>query len=392
MSVSDPAISRLHHLPQKLLTDLLRATPSAHAGADNEPGTWIDAVDWQAVAQDANDHAIGQLVYCRLEELGLAEHLPPQVALAWKADVLHAQLQNALQQRDALAISQALTKQQIRHAFAKGFAFREWLYQPAWTRIGGDIDIVIDRWNVERVRALMHELGFIHASGTWDYREFRPATQAEIDEAESKHHELAIFVKDYNLKDAPEWLLGPNFTRRVPFTYEALASGPVFHSCVDIHWALHFTFADADLLAQVEMNGSTSGQQRPILSLKWNILFSIFKLYNEAFTRPRYGLTHLIDLVALLEAGEDKLDWTEFETLVGKYQLESAAFYTLSAVQRLAGKSFVPAPLMAQWSVLPRNQWTGYGEPSPLDPGDCMPHVLGERLPSYWGWIRRWRN
>jgi hypothetical protein len=375
----------LHHLPRDLLSDLLSATPPAPIDAGTEPGAWIAAVDWQAVALDANDHALGPLVYRRLEDLGLTGYLPAHVALAWQADSLHAQLQNALQQQDAREISRALTGQRIRHAFAKGFAYRNWLYRPEWIRIGGDVDLLIDRENVERVRSVMHGLGFIQASGTLDYREFRPATRAEIDDVERKHHELGLFVRDYNLKNAPEWLFGPNFIRRVPFTYEALASGPVFHSCVDVHWALHFIFADADPLADAQMHGSTPERQLPILSSTWSILFSIFKLYNEAFNRPKYGLTHLIDLVALLHAGQSTMDWTTFHALVSAYQLETAAFYTLSAAERLAGTSLIPASLLARWSVFPFSQRTNYGESSPIDPGDCMPYVLGERLPGHWG-------
>src|SRR5205085_10599093 len=88
-----------------------------------------------------------------------------------------------------------------------------------------------------------------------------------------------------------------------------------------------------------------------MLSLEWNILISSFKLYFESFDRPRYGFTHLDDLVALLNLA-DQVNWSVLNDLVRQYGLEVATFYTLSAAQRLAGKNQVPASLLDEWSQI----------------------------------------
>ncbi|MFL6232705.1 MAG: nucleotidyltransferase family protein [Thermoanaerobaculia bacterium] len=383
----EKAISNLAGLPPDLFRGLLAPKPLDRTLSDKarEAGQGACVV-WQDIVTEADAHGIGVLLHQRLTELGLGKLLDPQTERALEADARHAQLQCALQRQDAILISEVLSELGVRHAFLKGFAYRAWLYQPTWVRPGSDIDILIDPEAIETVRAAMLEIGFIQASRSWNFTNFRPATAREIRQTEATHYELAQFARSLLLKNPPDWLFGPDFTRGAPFTFEQLPQGPVLHSVVDVHWALHsFWEKETPLDVIVLMAISEGDDEIPTLSLEWNLLFSSFKLYFEAFDRPGRGLHKLVDLAALLAAHHHEIDWEWYADMIAHYKLQAASFYTFSAVQRLADKTLIPDRLMRTWSrVEPLAEGQGEDKrPSEtLDFGDFLSTLLGTRIPS----------
>jgi hypothetical protein len=365
-------------LPAELLAALLSAR-SRRTRALKGKRALLDGIDWGGLCDDANAHVVGIIVQQRLADLGLLARLPANVRKAWDADAAHAQLQHAIQTRDAVAISRELSSDGIRHAFVKGFAYRHWLYRPQSIRLGGDVDLLIDRSNSERVRRLMRTLGFTQASCRADYQRYRPATAFEIARVEAHHYELVQFVKDHLLVNAPPFVLSKPFVQRVPFAYERIGGDAVLHSCVDIHWALHFAFRDASPLATLATVKTAGGFPLPVLAPEWNLVFSAFKLYHEAFERPRFGFAHLVDLRAILTQEAEHLDWSLIERIVTAHSLDAATFYTLSAVERLAQTEFVPSRLRARWT-----EFSPSGRAAPGGPelGDFVPYMLGRRVPS----------
>jgi hypothetical protein len=360
-------IEGLHELPQPLLSRLLAARPDARR--DGELPLLPHDVDWYAVAREAESHAIRPLFGHRLAGLGLVAELPEKVAGALEADCRHARIQHSLQQRDAERISAAMTAASVRHAFLKGFAYRQLLYSPPWVRLSGDIDILVDRANVDVARAVLRELGFTQASCAADYQNYRPATLQEIAEVEARHHELAQFVRNFRLENAPTWLLERPYVQRPPFAFEWVDGAPTLHSCVDVHWALHFWFARATPLDHLDQ-----AEGLPRLRLEWNLLFSSFKLYFESFDRPRHGFAQLADLAALLEL---PVDWPLLRSLVRAWRLEDAAFYALSAAERLSGRRVLPAALLDEWAQPARGRVGG---------GDFVPFLVGRRVPGDFLW------
>lgn len=366
----------LHDLPRRLLADLLSSSPLAPPANGGPLLSILTDVDWHLVAQEANRHTIGVLLLTRLDELALTHVLPADVARAWEADRRHARLQHLLQLRDALAISAAFTDAGITHAFMKGFAYRTFLYAPAWVRIGGDVDVLIDRAQIPAARTLMHDLGFIQARFLPDHQRFWTASSAEIKEAEDAHHELAEFNKDHILENAPEWLLVPPFERRTPFAYAFRGAEPVMRSSVDVHWALHLLLADFDPLARRHVV-EVAGTRLPVLGREWSLIMSAFKLYFEAFDRPRFGLTHIADLVALCTSTED-IDWSLVSEVVARTGLEAALFYTLGACERVVSGALAPARLMDAWAAIGEEASLPLGAAN-LDFGDFLPYLVGTR-------------
>jgi hypothetical protein len=278
------------------------------------------------------------------------------------------------------ASTEPLTGLGVRHVLMKGAAYRLWLYAPAWVRVGGDVDILVRPEDVEPVRRTMRDLGFVQASCSPDYQCFRPASREEIADAESRHYELAQFIRDHRLVKAPDWLLGADFVQRIPFGYELLGDGPVLHVNVDVHWALHFAFAGASLLDDATRIATRDGVEIPVPNSAWNLFTSCFKLYFEAFDRPRYGLHHLIDIVALVDEGA--VDWALFRQLVERYRIDAAAFYVLSAAERFAGRTLVPDEALAGWSLT--RPMASAAAAHSNDYGDFMPFMLGTRLAATW--------
>jgi hypothetical protein len=369
---------RLHELPG----DWLQALLAARRGAVPAPA--VDApIDWPGIALDASSHAIGVMVWSRMSELGAESLLPSDVRRSWDADNHHARLQTILQQRDAEEISRAFDEAQIRHAFLKGVAYRSWLYRPAWCRPGADLDLLIDRQDKERARSVMFDLGFGHASATIDYQNFGPATWKQIKETEDQHYELAQLVRTSQLTNVPEWLFGPDFVRRPPFTFERRGEAIDFHTVVDIHWAIHFMFAQDSPLERIAPR--TAGEL-PRLSTSWNLLITAFKLYYEAFDRPYYGFHHLADLAAMLRTSPGAGDWELLDELVQKHGLWAPVFYTLSAASALAPDAAAPSDLLDSWSRtapplesmrhdVERRTWF-----TTRDCGDFIPYMIGRRI------------
>jgi hypothetical protein len=185
----------------------------------------------------------------------------------------------------------------------------------------------------------------------------------------------------------PEWLLAEPFERRPPFTFERIGEEVQFHTVVDIHWTMHFWFAN-----EVPLDELVVGEgELPRLSLPWNLLITFFKLYFEAFDRPYYGFHHLADLAAMLRTQPSESDWTRVDQFVQTYGLWAAAFYTLRAAAMLAGPESVPEDLLVSWGrtappqgETPHNveKRTWYTQ---LDLGDFIPYMTGHRSVSRLG-------
>jgi len=377
MSRSEDLTMRLFELSRNELRALLRARPATSSIA---PTRTLAGWDWADLAEDANRHNVGVLVRQRIADAGQQDALPAEVAAAWLADARHAALQHGLQLRDAFAVSEELTRAGIRHAFVKGLAYALSLYEPHWLRFGGDVDLLIDRENVETVRQLMRKFHFAQAKFQEDHQQFWPATAAEIRAVENQHYELAEFNKYVELLSPPPWLLAEPFTPRSPFGFGRHGDRLMFCSSIDAHWALHFLFADSRPLDEVRKLDSGL----PVLSPEWSLVYSVFKLYVEVFDRPRYGFTHVADIVALLNAGG--IDWDRLAQLVENHGLQAAAYYTLSACQELADAPTVPDSLIERWSVIAApDEQPGKS----IDFGPFVPYLAGSRAAVSLGAPRR---
>lgn len=384
MTEANPSPDRLNYLPPQLLPLLLSAAPGRRPTARLREYVSQLGCGWSGIADDAERHVVSMLLYQRLLEMRLVSNVPGEVLRAWEADARHARLQHAVQLRAAVRISRELTHRSIQHAFLKGFAYRLAYYNPPWVRLGGDIDLLIDPGQVEQVRRAMHDLGFIQASCAHDYQHYRPALPHEIAYTESRHHEMGQFVRNFRIHGTVPWLLSEPFRQRVPFAFEALASGPTVHCCIDIHWALHFIFTAARPLASVHSVQVPGTDIRlPVLSREWNIIFSAFKLYIEAFERPRFGFAQLVDLIAL---ARDEPDWKSISRLADEFKLDAALYYTLSAAEKLAARSLVPIDILADWAA--RGPRPGEGpdndSAATLDFGDFTPFLVGARVPGHY--------
>jgi len=339
-------------------------------------------IDWKAIAEESQRHGMGMLLNTRLDNIGVFDQVDEEAEMKWRADARHAELQCALQRHDALLIHEKLEELELPHAFLKGFAYRESFYEPSWSRAGADVDILIDRRDIETVRSTFLRNGFVQASRTLDFRNFRPASMDEIRKTEGEHYELAQFARTHRLCDAPDWLFEPAFTRGAPFAFEMIDDGPVFHTVFDVHWALHFALAGENPLEVIEPFPVAGGHLLPGLSLEWNLLFSVFKLYFEAFDRPLRGLHQLVDLVGLLLVANDELDWSWISEMAAYHGFEAAFFYTTSAAETLAGEPLIPDDIHKSWSGAdgPKSIWENKDATKNLDFGDFLPHVFGRRL------------
>ncbi len=391
MLMNDAVCQSLSCLPRDLIQRLLAPTPVSTATVrDPIDRSKLKTYNWREIAQSLRDHGIGHLFYQRLTELGGIDLLDAETAAAWQSDANHSQIQCDLQRADAIEVTSEFQRSGIRHAFLKGFVFRESLYDPYWIRPGSDVDILINSRDIPAAKAAMRRAGFIQASRSADFRDFRPATRREIEDLEQWHFELVQFARRYRLKNGPEWLMGPEFARNAPFAFERLPEGPVLHSVFDIHWALHFAFVDDAPLETISSMTTADGRYTiPALSPEWQLIYTSYKLYFEAFDEPGKGLHKLVDLVALLsQPAVTQWDWDFVARITARHQLEAVMFYTVSAAENIIGRPVVPRELLESWRAIPfrgcdfRIAGDDSAHRPKTDLGDFIPMLLAERVPS----------
>lgn len=377
-------------LPSELIRLLTSPVPVSSDESLQSLSRSLSPLDWHAIANDMRGQGVGHLFYQRLLDLGWSDRLDDNTLKSWRADLKHSRIQCDLQRKDAIRVSRDLSLAGIRHAFLKGFVFREWFYKPYWSRPGSDLDVLINRRDVSAAKRVLRKAGFVQASRSSDFRDFQAATEAEIDDLESWHFELVQFARRYRLLNGPDWLMGPDFTRNAPFAFDRLPSGPVLHCVFDIHWALHFEFRGDNPLAKISrFRTAEDDVEIPTLTPEWNLVYTSYKLYYEAFDEPGKGLHKLVDVAGLLSVmGSKGFDWDWIDSIAEKHRMEAALFYTISAAQNITGRALVAASVLDKWRAVPFKgsdfRVAGEGESvrPQTDLGDFVPMMLAERIPS----------
>ncbi len=112
--------------------------------------------DWQAIAQLADYHEVEGLLWSALRH----QSLPPALAEHWRERYYITALRNDMRLEEFQRIQQLLRAESIEVALLKGMAFAPTIYRSLGQRQMGDIDLLIQRADLQRACAVLFAAGY----------------------------------------------------------------------------------------------------------------------------------------------------------------------------------------------------------------------------------------
>jgi|GEM_PF-252570 len=123
-------------------------------------------VDWEKIYNLARIHSLGGTVYLALQKLEKKDRPEPSILNKFKSDFFYATCRYEQQQKAYGEIVQLLNEHNIKHVFFKGVVIREY-YPVRQMRTQGDIDLLIQKEDAEKVRKIFADLGYKDLSSKW---------------------------------------------------------------------------------------------------------------------------------------------------------------------------------------------------------------------------------
>lgn len=151
---------------EKLLIEICKAY------LNNNSVSLPDNINLQELYRLAKHHNLLGVCYCALNASDNRENIPLDFMNALRNKFFDSVYIYECQQACLTEVRDILTASQIRHILFKGIVLRN-LYPVAESRSMGDIDILIDRKNRDKVKALLIKAGFLCTEGNGPVYNYR---------------------------------------------------------------------------------------------------------------------------------------------------------------------------------------------------------------------------
>ncbi|WP_198023133.1 nucleotidyltransferase family protein [Mesorhizobium sp. LSHC414A00] len=241
----------------------------------------------------------------------------------------------SLQRAALIEIVGSLVQAGVRTLVFKGIELQERFLQGHSLAILGDLDILIQRSDVESAKAVLYALGFRHAffkdeSAGIVSRDIREVAQVEL-----THYELAPFVKLVPLEPEP-WLIevARGYNRN---PLHLLNGQPVLVIEVDIH---HNVASDAEPEMFFDRAVSSAHGVGETFCSADHIWLNLSRYYNEVALHGKQSLRPLAYTVPLIS--DPSVDWEIVQKVATDMNLGRPLYYYLGLADRLV-PGFVPA-------------------------------------------------
>jgi hypothetical protein len=139
-------------------TDLLCACARRRAQISGPAPLSDTNVDWNTLLGAANTHGVTELLLAPLTSAGL--RVPPSVLTHLEQRSIEVTGVNLQRATEVAGLLQTLSDHGVRALTFKGPALAVGVYGHLGRRFSGDIDVFVDRRDIERVRPLLLELGY----------------------------------------------------------------------------------------------------------------------------------------------------------------------------------------------------------------------------------------
>jgi hypothetical protein len=118
-----------------------------------------NTIDYQGIYLLAKSHNLTPTLFCVINTAENKKAVPKDIFTLFEEDFYDAVARYDFQQQKIDELDEILTEAEIRHIFFKGAEIKEYFPVPQ-ARVMGDIDILIDEKNRERVKALLIRNGY----------------------------------------------------------------------------------------------------------------------------------------------------------------------------------------------------------------------------------------
>ncbi len=155
-----------------------------------------DDINWINILGYLSYHRVIGLVYSKINNINVRLLDYPVFFSSYM--IYEAQrIRTIEQQKNVSIISDELNKNDIKHVFLKGTILNSILFEYG-TRASNDIDILINKKDINKVRSILNNIGFIQ--GKYDYKNNKiiEYSNDEINNFENNIGETAPFVKISN--------------------------------------------------------------------------------------------------------------------------------------------------------------------------------------------------
>jgi hypothetical protein len=250
----------------------------------------------------------------------------------------------SVQRKTLVEISQGLADEGIEFFLFKGSECSERWYQSRGLGLFGDVDFLVARHDIGKVKAVLYQSGFRQAH-------FDPVQSSLVDRdvvdiavIEGQHYELAPFIKlvptDLNVNDLPGQAVPP----------ESPLASVEDKVMVAVEFDVHHGVATDIEVEDITGNPQTSAFGFGLSFSDSNQLwFLTSRYYTEVALHGKTSLRDFCYLLPVLAAGT--IDWDVILRAARKYELRVSLFYYLSFMSALAG-NVVPAKVLSELSPM----------------------------------------
>jgi len=129
------------------------------------------SIDYSMLFEFSNAHNLSAVLFCVLKNAPNKDIIPADIYKRFEDDFYSAVFRYSIQGGIADELSSIFEENEIKHIFFKGVQLREY-YPTPQSRVMGDVDVLIEEENREKVKALLTKNGYeaVAANGpVWEY-------------------------------------------------------------------------------------------------------------------------------------------------------------------------------------------------------------------------------
>jgi hypothetical protein len=152
-------------------------------------------LSWEKLFHVACQLGVGPLLYVRLGELGLRDRIPVDVARGIKEECFSSQARNMKVYAELKTVLAALTGEGLSVVVLKGAALAELVYRHIGLRTMADVDLLVEKKNLDKAGAILERLGFVPNEGYRDKQWYR----------EHHHHMVPYVSSDGSMTIEIHW-------------------------------------------------------------------------------------------------------------------------------------------------------------------------------------------
>jgi hypothetical protein len=205
-------------------------------------------------------------------------------------------------------------------------------------RMMADIDLIVRPPDLAAATRVFESEGYLQGRVNMEQLTVVELSAAEKHAIESNHYELAPFIRLRSL-GRPEQHHRKVIQERLHDAFFVVVGDRwYFGEGFDLHFNVSDDIALEDVWDQVRivtLPDGTSVKAQSATNLVW---FTLARAYHETMFESAPPIRHFIDVLAVVNAHHQAVDWDRLAYVARKYQLFPSLFYFLSHARELLGR------------------------------------------------------